>query len=146
LITEKNELAQYYQEPAYENWRRVSQLLHHNAQPTDAIIAVRAEPTINWYYPPAAAALDTYSSSDPIWAAMAAHPRRWFILSSYSFKRDQGLRQWLREQGAIQLTIDRRVTVYFQQEGLSPEEQMTVVQQFQLPQEVNIVSTRLRGF
>ena len=130
---EAGELRAYYTAPAYEDWRAVGQLLQANAWPNDVVIAVRAEPALNWYYPPANAPLDTFTGSDPIWEAMAQHSRRWFVLSSYSFKRDQGLRDWLSQQGAVIIAIDQRLVVYFHQEGLSHLDHLAQAQTFSLP-------------
>jgi hypothetical protein len=55
------------------------------------------------------------------------------VLSSYSFKRDKGLRDWLRENQAVTIAIDRRVVVYIQQEGLSARELLAQVGAFALP-------------
>ena len=123
-----------YDAEAREDWRAVGQLLLDNALPDDVVIAVQAEPTINWYYPPGNTPFGTYSRSEPIWQAMRQHPRRWFVLSSYSFKRDKGLRDWLDNQNAVKIVIDRRVVVYFHQEGHSGAEMLTQVKNFELPQ------------
>jgi 4-amino-4-deoxy-L-arabinose transferase-like glycosyltransferase len=119
---------------AGEDWRAVGQLLQAEAGVDDAIIAVKAEPTINWYYPPATVPLGYYGRSEPIWQAINQHPRRWFILSSYSFKQDRGLRDWLANQQAVKIAIDRRVVVYFHQEGLTLGEMLAQVKHFALPQ------------
>ena len=131
--TEQVERHAYQAQPAYEDWRAVGQLLQDNAWPEDAVIAVRAEPAMNWYYPTAAAPLDTYSDSEAIWQAMETYTRRWFVLSSYSYKRDAGLRAWLEEQGAVIIPIDRRVSVYFFQEGLDHWDHLSMAQTFTLP-------------
>jgi hypothetical protein len=141
IFAELNELLNHYRVDAREDWRAVGQLLQDNAQPTDTVIAVKAEPAINWYYPPAKAPFGVFSRSEPIWEAMQAHQRRWFILSSYSFKRDEGLRNWLKEHGAVTLGIDRRVVVYIQQEGLTAAELLAQVRTFALPQKALTYAT-----
>jgi 4-amino-4-deoxy-L-arabinose transferase-like glycosyltransferase len=123
-----------YNADSREDWRAVGRLLFDNAAPNDTVIAVQAEPAINWYYPPGHAPFGTYSRSEPIWQAMQQHPRRWFVLSSYSFKRDKGLRDWLSNQQAVKIAIDQRVVVYFHQEGLSGREMLAQVKNFELPQ------------
>jgi 4-amino-4-deoxy-L-arabinose transferase-like glycosyltransferase len=134
IFGELSELSQNYRPDAREDWRAVGQLLQANAGPTDAVIAVRAEPTLNWYYPPARAPFGAYNTSQPVWAAIHQHPRRWFVLSSYSNKVDAGLRKWLKENQAITIAIDRRIVVYVQQEGVSAKELLAQVRTFALPQ------------
>jgi hypothetical protein len=134
LLAETYQLLKYYTEDSYEDWRAVGQLLRDNARPGDAVIAVRAEPTMNWYYPSAATSFGAYSRSQPIWEVINRRPRRWFILSSYSIKRDVGLRDWLRQQQAVTIAIDRRVIVYFHEEGQSAAELLAQVKSFTLPQ------------
>lgn len=134
LLTQSYQLLEYYATGSREDWRAVGQLLQANARPDDAVIAVRAEPTMNWYYPPAAASFGVYSQSQPIWEILNRQPRRWFILSSYSLRRDQGLREWLQRQQAVTIAIDRRVVVYFHEEGQSAAQLLAQVKTFKLPQ------------
>jgi hypothetical protein len=124
----------HYTSTSYEDWRAVGRLLHQHARVDDVVIAVRAESAINWYYPPAVAAFGTFWRSEPIWKIINEQPRRWFILSSYSFKRDQGLRDWLANQQAVRIVIDRRIEVYYHQEGQSFAEMLAQVKTFALPQ------------
>lgn len=133
LRAEAAELQAHYAAGSREDWRAVGRLLEENARPEDAVIAVNAEPAINWYYPAASAPFGTFNRSAPIWQAMDRHPRRWFVLSSYSFRRDKGLRDWLAAQQAVYIPIDRRVVVYFQAEGLSGPELLDQVKTFALP-------------
>lgn len=134
IFGEVNELRNQYRAEAREDWRAVGELLHQNAQADDAVIAVRAEPTLNWYYPPAYAPFGTYNTSQPIWETMQQHRRRWFVLSSYSYKVDSGLRRWLAEHQAVTIAIDQRIVVYLQQEGLNVDELLARVRTFDLPQ------------
>ncbi len=134
ILAQFDQLMIYYTADSREDWRAVGQMLHHNAASNDTVIAVRAEPTINWYYPPASAPFGTYGRNEPIWKAINQHQRRWFVLSSYSFKRDKGLRDWLKQQGAVTIAIDRRVVVHFHQEGLSYGQMLAQVKTFSLPQ------------
>ena len=134
ILAQVNQLTVYYAADSREDWRAVGQMLHDNASSNDAVIAVRAEPTINWYYPPAEAPYGTFGRSAPIWQAINQYQTRWFVLSSYSFRSDEGLRDWLKQQGAVTIAIDRRVVVHFHQEGLSIEEMLAQVKTFSLPQ------------
>jgi hypothetical protein len=138
---EVKELIVLYRADSREDWRAVGQLLQNNARPNDAVIAVRAEPAINWYYPPARAPFGTYNTSQPIWEAMRRHPRRWFVLSSYSYKVDEGLRNWLKANGAVTIAIDRRVVVYLQQENTSAGELLAQVRTWALPQKALTYAT-----
>jgi hypothetical protein len=115
MLAQRQQLSTYYLSDAYEDWRAVGQLLEREAGPDDAVMAVRAESAINWYYPPASAPFGTFWRSEPIWKVINKHQRRWFILSSYSFKR-------------------RRVVVYFHQEGQSFGQMLAQVKTFALPQ------------
>lgn len=141
IFGEVTELAGQYKADSREDWRAVGQLLQNNAQPNDAVIAVRAEPTMNWYYPPARAPFGIYNTSQPIWEAMGRHPRRWFVLSSYSYKVDEGLRNWLKTNGAVTIAIDRRVVVYLQQEGTTAGQLLAQVRTFALPQKALTYAT-----
>lgn len=134
LFGELAELEPHYRAEAREDWRAVGQLLQNNAQPDDAVIAVKAEPALNWYYPSARAPFGAYNTSQPIWQAIRQHPRRWVVLSSYSYKVDEGLRRWLAEQQAVTIAIDRRVVVYLQQDGLNVNQLLAQVRMFELPQ------------
>jgi hypothetical protein len=136
LLAEFNQLQTFYSSEPYEDWRAVAQILHNQAAPDDVVIAVKAEPAINWYYPAASTPYGTYSRSQPIWEAMNRHKRRWFVLSSYSFKQDQGLREWLQRQGAVKIVIDRRIVLYFHEEGQSKAAMLAQAKQFSLPRKV----------
>lgn len=144
LMAEVAELQSYYTAASHEDWRAVGQLLRDQATPEDIVIAVWAEPAINWYYSPASTPFHTYSSSQPIWQAIQEHPRRWFILSSYSQKRDEGLREWLRLNQAVRIGIDRRIVVFIQQEGVTAEELLAQVTTFSLPPKALTYATLAR--
>ncbi len=133
LAAEIDELRSHYAAETREDWRAVGDLLQTHARPGDAVIAVWAEPALNWYYPPATAPFHTYSRNESLWQTIQAHPRRWFVLSSYSRSRDEALRAWLRENDAVTIGIDRRVVVYLQQEGVSRETLLAEVARFDLP-------------
>jgi hypothetical protein len=144
LAAESDELQQHYAAASSEDWRVVGQLLWDHAGPNDAVIAVWAEPTLNWYYPPATVPFQTYNNSQAIWQTINQHSRRWFILSSYSQKRDQGLRNWLSENGAVTIGIDRRVVVYLQDENLTEAALLTEVKTFKLPPKALTYATLAR--
>ncbi|MBE7553404.1 MAG: glycosyltransferase family 39 protein [Anaerolineales bacterium] len=141
IFGEVKELLVLYRADSREDWRAVGQLLQNNARPDDAVIAVRAEPAINWYYPAAHAPFGTYNTSQPIWEAMRGRSRRWFVLSSYSYRVDEGLRNWLKANGAVTIAIDRRVVVHLQQEGVSAGELLAQVRTFALPQKALTYAT-----
>jgi hypothetical protein len=117
-----------------EDWRAVGDLLQANAHTRDAVIAVNAEPAVNWYYPAGRQPADTFKRSSMLWTTVRRKPRRWFVLSSYSRDQDQEIRQWLEREGAVKLAIDRRITVYFHQEGKTHRELLEHVLEFSLPQ------------
>lgn len=133
LSGELADLVVYYGADSPEDWRAVGQLLRDNAQPTDAVIAINAEPAINWYYPPATRPFKHYYRRGVIQQTLRQHDRRWFILSSYSYNRDQSVREWLKQQGAVLIAFDRRVVVYFHHRGRSPGELLAEVETFVLP-------------
>lgn len=141
ILAELSELSTYFAAESREDWRAVGRMLQANAGPAEAVVAVNAEPALNWYYPPAKAPFGTFNRSEPIWAAMEQHQRRWFVLSSYSFKRDEGLRKWLKEKGAVTIAIDRRIVVHIQQEGVTAGELLAEVVTFDLPQKALTYAT-----
>jgi 4-amino-4-deoxy-L-arabinose transferase-like glycosyltransferase len=132
-LAEATELHIYYTADSREDWRAVGQLLRQNAGPDDAVIALRAEPALNWYYPPAVAAPGTYRQDEVVAAAIREHPRRWFILSSYSQRYDKSWRNWLHQNQAVRIPIDRRVVVFIQQDGQPASALLDEVRTFSLP-------------
>lgn len=134
LLAEFNQLATHYTSPPYEDWRAVAHILQNHAAPDDVVIAVKAEPAVNWYYSPAAAPFGTYNRSQSIWEAMRNHKQRWFVLNAYSRKVDEGLRAWLKRQGAVTIVIDRRIVLYYHIEGKSKAAMLAEVKQFPLPE------------
>lgn len=138
---EFDELRAHYGADSREDWRAVGRLLADNARPGDVVIAIKAEPAINWYYPPASAPFGTYSRNQPLWQAMDEHPRRWFVLSSYSQYLDKGLRHWLDRHQAVVIEIDRRIVVYLQDDELSSRELLSQVRSFVLPQKAQTYAT-----
>ena len=132
LFAQVDDLRSYYGADAREDWRAVGRLLYNHAAADDVIMAIKAEPAINWYYPPGATPFETYSRSDPVNAALRQYKRRWFVLSSYSYRRDENLRNWLAPRAA-KIVIDRRVVVYLQEEGKSAGDMLAEVKAFNLP-------------
>jgi 4-amino-4-deoxy-L-arabinose transferase-like glycosyltransferase len=133
LRGQTKELRLYYQPGSREDWRAVGQLLQQNAAPNDAVIAVRAEPAINWYYPPGAAPFGFYHADENIQQAVNTHTRHWFVLSSYSARRDSAWRDWLAGRPAVRLAIDNRIELFFHQDGLSMPQLLALAQTFPLP-------------
>lgn len=134
IYTEIDEVMTYQSNDSYEDWRAVATMLEANATPDDAVMAIRTESTMNWYYPARTFPLNTFRQQTAIQEQLWQHNRRWFILSSYSRKRDQTIREWLTSHGAVLIAIDRRVIVYFHESGLSHAEHLAKVKQFDLPQ------------
>ena len=127
---------QFYQEHKKEDWRLVSQFLAQNAGPDDAIMVVNAESTLNWYYPPAAASLDSFDQLERIQATVARAERSWVVVSFFSTylgEEYSKIRVWLGEQGAIPLPLDPVITVYYLGPEANPPQLLTEIQGFALP-------------
>ena len=125
-----------YQQQTKEDWRLVSQFLRQNAGANDAIIVVNAESTLNWYYPPAAAKVDTFDDLAAIEAQVSQSNRSWVITSIFStYLGDEyaRVRAWLSEQGAIQLPLDPVITVYYLGPNATPDQLLEEIQSFALP-------------
>lgn len=122
----------YTHGPSYEEWRAVNHILQAHATPDDLIVAPRAERVMRWYDPPARTMVGT-SEYQRLSPALDIHKRRWFVLSSYSYRHDGELRQWLRQQQAVSLAIDRRVRLYYHRDGATRAEMLAEVQHFNLP-------------
>jgi hypothetical protein len=130
------ELQQLYREHTNEDWRLVALFLRQNAGPNDAIMAVNTEFTLNWYYPPATVAANTFDTLEAIQNTVAQADRSWVILSFFStFLEDDFLkiRAWLSEQGAIQLTLDPIITVYYLGPNVPPPQLLEEIRSFALP-------------
>jgi hypothetical protein len=136
LIALISDLGQLYREPKKENWRLVSQFLAKNAQAEDAAIAVNAESTLNWYYPAAAAAVDTYDKLETIQQRVAHARRSWVIVSifaNYLGEEAFKIRAWLSEQGAIRMTFDPVIDVYYLGPHTTPPQLLQEIQGMALP-------------
>lgn len=129
-------LSGLYTEQKNENWRLVSQFLAQNAQPNDAVMAVNAESTMNWYYPPARANVDSFDTLVAIQAKVTQSRRSWVIISVFSDYLDDELlkiKVWLGEQGAIRLVFDPVIDVYYLGPDTNPPQLLQEIQSMALP-------------
>lgn len=130
------ELNQLYFTSKNENWRLVSQFLAQNAHPDEAVITVNAESVMNWYYPPATAPVNTFDTLAAIQSHVAGARRSWVILSIFSnYLGDElpKIQAWLSEQGAIRLTFDPVIDVYYLGSATSPPQLLQELQGMALP-------------
>jgi hypothetical protein len=129
------DLVRLYYNKDKENWHLVGNFITNNAKPGDAVIAVKAEPTMNWYYPPAAADGNAYSRLESIQAAVAKAPRSFVILSIYSSGIDAKIKAWLSDadEGAIRLQLDPVITVYYLGDHIDKDQLLREIQGFALP-------------
>jgi hypothetical protein len=130
-------LDQTYEFKEKEDWRLVTEFIRENVGPHDAVLAVNAESTMNWYYPPATAPLDTYDDLETIKATVTQAERSWVVVSvftTYLGERDAQIKVWLSEQGAIRLLIDPLIAVYYLgPPGTDPDQLLAEIQGFALP-------------
>jgi hypothetical protein len=136
LLALAGNLTELYAEQKNEDWRLVSQFLAQNAQPDDAIIAVNAEATMNWYYPSVRAQLDSFDTLAAVQAKVAGARRSWVMLSFFSnYIGDEVLkmRAWLGEQGAIRLVFDPQIDVYYLGPNTNPPQLLKEIQSMALP-------------
>lgn len=136
LVALTGNLGQLYFTAKNEDWRLVSQFLATNAQPNDAIIAVNAESTMNWYYPPAVVPVDTFDKLATIQMRVAQARRSWVVVSIFSnYLEEEALkiRAWLSEQGAIRLTFDPVIDVYYLGPNTNPPQLLQEIQGMALP-------------
>jgi predicted membrane-bound mannosyltransferase len=129
------DLKRLYDNKDKENWQLVGKFIAANAGPNDAVIAVKAEPAMNWYYPPATTDGNRYSKLEVIKETVAQAERSWVILSIYSSGMDSNIRAWLSdsEQGAVRLVLDPVITVYYLGQGVDKEQLLQEIQGFALP-------------
>jgi hypothetical protein len=128
-----------------ENWRLVAQFIAQNAGPGDAVMAVRTESTMNWYYPPAQAKPGSFDTLENIQAAAAAGRRSWVVLSLFSTGLNARAKAWLSEQQAIEFVLDPIITVYyFGPPGLPREQLLEEVQSFALPRNHTLYASLAR--
>ncbi|MCQ3975966.1 MAG: hypothetical protein DPW09_21230 [Anaerolineae bacterium] len=126
-------LERLYLEKNKEDWRLVGNFINQNAGPTDKVIAMRAEPAVNWYRPNAWAAPNYFWTLDEIKETVAVTPRSWVILSIYSSTVDDQVEAWLTEQGAVHFPLDPLITVYYLGPGATPDQLLAEAQRFALP-------------
>jgi hypothetical protein len=116
-----------------EDWRLVGDFINQNAGPDDAVIAMRAEPAINWYRPQAWAAPNYFWTLDEIQESAAEAQRSWVILSIFSATVDDEVAIWLSEQGAVTFELDPVITVYYIGPDVPPDQLLAEAQRFALP-------------
>ncbi|MCK6625109.1 MAG: glycosyltransferase family 39 protein [Anaerolineae bacterium] len=126
-------LERLYFEKNKEDWRLVGNFINQNAGSTDKIIAMRAEPAVNWYRPSAWTAPNYFWTLDEIKETAAAAPRSWVILSIFSSTVDDQVEAWLTEQGAVHFPLDPLITVYYLGPGATPDQLLAEAQRFALP-------------
>jgi 4-amino-4-deoxy-L-arabinose transferase-like glycosyltransferase len=129
------DLRRQYQQKNKEDWHLVGDFIARNAGPNDAVIAMRAEPAINWYYPPAWTAPNYYWDLDIIKATAARAERSWIILSIFSSTVDDEVQAWLGvgDNSAIRFDLDPLISVYYYGPGASREQLLEEVRGFVLP-------------
>ena len=136
ILSMSRGLNDYYDTLSKEDWRLVTKFIAQNAQPEDTVIAVNAERTLNWYYPSATAADNSYDDLESIQTVVTQSERSWVIVSifaAYLGERDARIKAWLSEQGAIRLVIDPLIEVYYLGPDTSPDQLLAEIQQFALP-------------
>lgn len=136
LLASAAGLTGLYVEQKNENWRLVSQFLTQNAQANDAVMAVNAESTLNWYYPPARAEVNSFDTLAAIQAKVAQSRRSWVIVSVFSnYLGDEVLkiRAWLGEQGAIRMVFDPVIDIYYLGPDTNPLQLLEEIQSMALP-------------
>jgi hypothetical protein len=116
-----------------EDWRLVGDFINQNAAPADAVIAMRAEPAVNWYRPQAWTAPNYFWTLDEIRESVAEAPRSWVILSIFSSTVDDEVELWLTEQGAVTFELDPDITVYYVGSNVPPDQLLAEAQRFALP-------------
>lgn len=126
-------LERLYSDKSKEDWRLVGQFINQNAGPSDKVIAMRAEPAINWYYPQGWAAPNYFWTLDEIRETVAEARRSWVILSIFSATVDDRVEAWLTEQGAVKFELDPLITVYYLGVNATPDQLLAEAQHFALP-------------
>ena len=118
-----------------EDWHLAARFITDNIHPDDAVIAVRAEPTMSWYYPPAAVPGNYYDELTTIQETVTQARRSWIILSIFSSGIDATIKAWLSdgEQGAIRFVIDPVITVYYLGHNVDKGQLLAEIRQFVLP-------------
>jgi uncharacterized membrane protein len=125
--------ARLYRQKDKENWHLVADFITDNAKPKDAVIAFRAEPTMNWYYRQAWTPPNYFENLESVQAAVARAERSWVILSLFSSDSDARVKAWLGEQQAVRFVLDPIIHVYYLGSDVPPEQLLTEIQSFALP-------------
>lgn len=130
-----SDLLRLYRNKDKEDWHLVGDFIANNAGPNDAVIAVKAEPTMNWYYPPATTAGNRFDNLAEIKRTVAQAERSWIILSIFSSGIDTNIKAWLSdsEQGSVRFVLDPIITVYYLGHQVDKEQLLTEVRDFVLP-------------
>ncbi len=126
-------LSRYYRQQDKEQWRLVAEFVAANAGPNDAVIAFRAEPTMNWYYPRAWTAPNYYQNLASVQQAVAGSERSWVILSIFSSGADAKIKAWLSEQQAVRFVLDPVIHVYYLGHNIPHDQLLAEIQNFALP-------------
>lgn len=125
-----------YEQHEKENWRLVTDFIGKNAGPNDAVMAINAESTLNWYYPRATAELNSYDDLASIQAKVAEAERSWVIMSIFTnYLGEEGaiIQAWLSEQGAIRLPLDPLISVYYLGHNTNPDQLLAEIKGMALP-------------
>ncbi|MCB0166802.1 MAG: hypothetical protein KDI79_21425, partial [Anaerolineae bacterium] len=135
-----------YDNKVKEDWRLVGDFLRKNARPEDTVIVINGEETLNWYYPPATAAPNTYDTLDAVKAALARSDRSWIVYSIFSPYLPEGkqMKVWLSEQGAIRLVLHHDIAVYYYGRNADPLQLLAEIQQFALPVDSGLYASLAR--
>jgi hypothetical protein len=114
----------------------VTDFIGKNAGPNDAVMAINAESTLNWYYPRATAELNSYDDLASIQAKVAEAERSWVIMSIFTnYLGEEGaiIQAWLSEQGAIRLPLDPLISVYYLGHNTNPDQLLAEIKGMALP-------------
>jgi len=133
LFTLVSGLARYYGSTQKENWHLAADFIASNASLDDAVIALSAEPTMSWYYPPAQAVPNYYKDLDTVKQAVAQARRSWVITSIFSSGSDAQVKAWLSEQQAIRFALEPVLHVYYLGHNVPPDQLLAEIQNFALP-------------
>ncbi len=99
------------------------------------MIAANAEAVTNWYISSNPVQTDYFDRFENIQAAAAQAERSWLIVSVFTdyLREADKIKQWLREQPAVKLTLDPVITVYYVGHNVDQAQLLKETQQFALP-------------
>jgi hypothetical protein len=126
-------LEEQYNRQDFEDWRLAARFIGQNAGSDDAIIGVKAEPVMNWYYPSARVESGHFLDLETVRADAAKAGRSWVVLSLFSSDIDGQIKAWLSEQQAVRFDLDPRISVYYLGPGVARRQLLTEIQEFALP-------------